>query len=374
MTKKFPKTVEMEVFRGGTQTDSQGNKSEWTEEKLNKIVASFNEVGEKVPAIVNKDGHSHSNGPAFGWFSGFKRVNDSIWATLGDINENFSEMLRTKAFKNRSIALRPNDLSPLHVAFLGAMPPAIKGLADYNFKEGEEFSQFEFDIGEKEFSEFTEDTFKEKLIQALGSLFSEKEQSGKLNKNPLIGDDNMDFKEQFEAEQAKNLKLTTELTASQAESKTFSESATSEKKRADDLQVGIDADKTKTIDKEFNAFAEQLVKDSKILPAEKSFVVTTMKTLSGQPAYDFTENGETTKRSQLEDYKKVLENKSVESLFSEKFKNGGTAADANKTRLDTEMEKLTADGKMSFSEASRELMASKPELFKGLEFTESQDK
>lgn len=401
---KFPKTIEIEVFRGGTQTDSAGNKNEWTEAKLDKIVAGYKETGEKVPACISKDGHPENNQPAFGWFSEFKRKGNSIWATLGDINKNFAEMLRNKTFKNRSIALR-NNLSPRHVAFLGAMAPAIKGLADYNFKEGEEYTEFDFEIGENEFSDFqTTNLFhavgrslqglrdffiQEKNIEMANKVMPQWEidmlKSAKpdpdpisdfkeqyLNTPPSKGDIMPFTEEQFKALEAKNLKLTTDLEASQTESKTFSETADTEKKRADANQDIIDKSVSDAESKGFNEIAEGLVNRNKIMPAEKTLVFTTLKTLKGQPSYDFTEaDGTVTKRSQFEDYKKMLENKPEGNLFSEKFSNGGSAAASKDQEILDATNKIIAEKSCGFSEARTELMETRPELFKGLEFTES---
>jgi len=140
------KKIVMEVFRAGKQTDAAGNSKEWTEKDLDKMVSSFEELGEDVPATI---GHNTKNGPAMGWFKKVFRKGDTLFAELGDIVEEFGVMLKKKMFKNRSIALR-NDFSLRHIAFLGAEPPAVKGLKDFAFKENDEFKEYEFGMEEEE--------------------------------------------------------------------------------------------------------------------------------------------------------------------------------------------------------------------------------
>jgi len=411
MSKNFPKTVQMEIFKGGSQTDSKGSTNEWTEAKLDKIVEGYNSRGADVPAVVSKVGHPVDNQPAFGWFSEFKRKGNSIFATLGNINENFADMLRNKTFKNRSIALRRN-LSPRHVCFLGATPPAIAGLEDYNFneKDEDEYSEFEFEMGENEFADHAtvrgfhimgnvlqrirDFKIEDKSVEEADKLISQfeidmlkemqvehnssHEDDPTFNENDLNnkpGDDHMkDFEKLYNEETQKTTELTNQLEAKDKESTKFSESSVSEKKRADAAEATIKKSADESEAKEFNEYAEGLVKSNKILPAEKALVVTNMKTLSGQESYDFTEtDGSVTKHNQLEDYKKMLTNKAEGTLFSEKFDKGKSAAETTDDTLRLETNKIMVEKGVNFNEAGEILMTTRPELFNGATFTESEE-
>jgi len=58
----------------------------------------------------------------------------------------FEDMVKQGLFKKRSIRLAPDGTRLLHVGFLGAVPPAVEGLADINFKGGGYVMDFEFSM------------------------------------------------------------------------------------------------------------------------------------------------------------------------------------------------------------------------------------
>lgn len=366
------KTIEMEVFKAGKQTDSEGNTKVWTESDLDKIIKSTEKVGEDVPATL---GHPKDDSPAFGWFGCKKlvRKGKSLFAVLGEITQEFAEALKRKNFKNRSIALRP-DFSIRHIAFLGGTMPAVKGMSALKFEEDDKFNEYEFDFSDVE----TPESFADKVLKIL-KLKKKQDFNESDPNNPDNGGDNMDFKEQFEAEKAKNEKLTTDLEAAQAalkdeDGKEFKEKFEEEKKRADGLQTDIETAKAEAKSKEYNDFAEELIKDKKILPAEKDAIVAMQKTLDGQEAIDFAEGDKTVKKTPLEIYKKGFEAKSVGSLFGEKFNGNASPREAAEKEIKAKTEEIMEKEGISFGEAGRKLREKEPGLFKDLEFTEPEKK
>jgi len=123
--------MKIEIFKAGTQTDSAGNSRAWTEADLDSIAASYDPSTHEAPVCI---GHPKDNAPAYGWVKSVTREGKSLFAEIGDLVDEFSEMLSKKMFKKRSISLYP-DLSLRHIGFLGAMPPAVKGLKDFAFAE-----------------------------------------------------------------------------------------------------------------------------------------------------------------------------------------------------------------------------------------------
>jgi hypothetical protein len=73
---------------------------------------------------------------------GLKKQGNLLLAKFKQIQPEFEEMLKKGLFKKRSSAFYP-DGTLRHVAFLGAIPPAVKGLPDVAFDEGE-VTTFEF--------------------------------------------------------------------------------------------------------------------------------------------------------------------------------------------------------------------------------------
>jgi hypothetical protein len=120
------------VFKTGRHTDSTGNERDWSEKDLDTIVAKYNPAEHEAPVVI---GHPKNTAPAWGWVEALKRQGEILYAKLKDLVPEFVEMVRQGLFKKRSIALYP-DLSLQHVGFLGATPPAVKGLPDVNFKQG----------------------------------------------------------------------------------------------------------------------------------------------------------------------------------------------------------------------------------------------
>ncbi len=131
----------MAVFRTGRHTDSHGNEREWTEGDLDRIAAGYDPAKHEAPVVI---GHPKENGPAFGWVEKLERVGDTLWAEIKPTVEGFSDWVKSGLWKKRSISLYP-DMTLRHIGFLGAMPPAVKGLPDFKFEEKEDAMSIEFD-------------------------------------------------------------------------------------------------------------------------------------------------------------------------------------------------------------------------------------
>lgn len=121
------------VFTTGWHTDSNGNKRLWTKDDLDRIVSTFQPSFHEPPLVI---GHPSDNAPAFGWVAGIKRVGDGLYLQYKDVAAEFKDWAAKKLFKKKSIAVYP-DGSLRHIGYLGAMPPAIKGLPDFAFNDGD---------------------------------------------------------------------------------------------------------------------------------------------------------------------------------------------------------------------------------------------
>ena len=117
------------VFKAGTHTDSNGNVRTWTEADLDAIVKKYNHKEHEAPVVI---GHPKDNAPAYGWVERLERKGSVLYAKLKDLVPEFVDMVKRGLFKKRSISLYP-DMTLRHIGFLGAMPPAIKGLPDFAF-------------------------------------------------------------------------------------------------------------------------------------------------------------------------------------------------------------------------------------------------
>ena len=145
---------QIEIFRAGKQTDSKGKSKTWTEADLDKIVSAYNEnkSGHEAPLVI---GHPKTDAPAYGWVKSLSRKGSSLFMETSSVVKEFQEAVNKGMFKKRSISLYPN-MTLKHVGFLGAVPPAVKGLEDFQFNEAEETLDFEVspEDGSEEFADF----------------------------------------------------------------------------------------------------------------------------------------------------------------------------------------------------------------------------
>lgn len=118
-----------EIFRTGEHTDSSGKKRKWTREDLEKIASTYDpENGIEAPIVID---HQES-GPAYGWVESLKVEDDRLLARFKQVEPSFRKMVNDGLFKKRSICVT-KDGRLEHVAFLGALPPAVEGLKEYRF-------------------------------------------------------------------------------------------------------------------------------------------------------------------------------------------------------------------------------------------------
>lgn len=133
----------IEVFKAGTHTDASGKTRNWSESDLDQIASSYDPKYHEAPVVI---GHPKNNAPAFGWVKQLTKKGKSIYAELGDLAPEFVEWTQKGLYKKRSISLYPNSMKLRHVGFLGAMPPAVKGLEDIQFSTDEQAMTIEFDL------------------------------------------------------------------------------------------------------------------------------------------------------------------------------------------------------------------------------------
>ncbi len=161
-----------EIFRTGTHTSLNGQTKDFSESDLDTIASSYDPQQHEAPIVI---GHPESNAPAYGWIEKIKRVGDRLIAFPKQVSNEFSELVKTGAFKKRSISITP-DLQLNHVGFLGAAAPAVKGLKDVEFSEN---------IDELEFSSFELEEFNDEFNPELVSSRAESRDEGVNNHSQL---------------------------------------------------------------------------------------------------------------------------------------------------------------------------------------------
>ncbi|EOC0700882.1 peptidase [Salmonella enterica subsp. enterica serovar Kokomlemle] len=150
------------IFRAGTHTDMHGRRINFSDADLDEIAQNYNPALHEAPIVV---GHPKTDAPSYAWVSGIKKDRDGLKAEPRDIDPQFAELVKSRRYSKVSASFycpeSPGNPTPgkyylRHVGFLGAQPPAIKGLKQVSFAEDEE--------GVVEFADWS--------LQTTASLFS----------------------------------------------------------------------------------------------------------------------------------------------------------------------------------------------------------
>lgn len=135
----------IEIFKIGKHTATNGQTLPFDETMLAAAVKGYDPKLHEAPVVV---GHPKDNHPAFGWIDHLELTKDGVvLAHPKQVDADFAELVEQGKYKKRSASWylpdspnnpKPGTLYLRHVGFLGAMPPAIKGLKDVQFSEQEQ--------------------------------------------------------------------------------------------------------------------------------------------------------------------------------------------------------------------------------------------
>ncbi len=136
----------LQIFTAGKRTDANGVVVDFSESMLAKIAASYDPALHEAPLTI---GHPKHDDPAYGWVSSLAGVGSQLMAEPKQVDPVFAESIDVGKYKKISASFYlpgsahhpiPNSDVPYlrHVGFLGAMPPAVKGMAPIEFADGEE--------------------------------------------------------------------------------------------------------------------------------------------------------------------------------------------------------------------------------------------
>jgi hypothetical protein len=134
----------IEVFRAGTHVDASGRRLAFSDSDVAAIAASYDPALHEAPIVV---GHPRDDAPAYGWVGGLTADGGMLRADAHQVDPGFAEMVNAGRFKRVSVSLyapdspanpKPGGWYLRHVGFLGAQPPAVKGLKPVAFAGSDE--------------------------------------------------------------------------------------------------------------------------------------------------------------------------------------------------------------------------------------------
>jgi len=382
-----------EIFRTGKHADSAGNVKNWTEEDLDRIVKNYDPAKHEAPIVI---GHPTDNAPAYGWIESVKREGDKLFAKAKQVVPEFVEMVKNGLFKKRSISLYP-DLTLRHVGFLGAIPPAVKGLADIKFESKEEQIMIEFEEGNidklkkeredrakkygigikddgnltkpKDYENLDDEEFADPVnykypvdeahIRAALSYWGMEKNRQGYNTNEIktitkrildaakkygieIDESKWDFKENKEDKMTKEF---------QDKICSLEEEIKKRDVEISKLKSEIEAEKKERRKADENAFCDELIKEGKITPAVKKTIMEFFDILENVEDFDFSEGEKTEKKSPYKKFREFVSNFPKQIEFSEYAREGKNSGESDMELLHKRAKELSEKEKISYKDA-----------------------
>jgi len=295
------------AFSAGTHTTAAGHQVTISADDLQASAQAYNPELHEAPIVI---GHPTGSSPAYGWIQSFTVSANDFIAQPAQVNPDFAELNNSGAFKKRSMSFYHPDNNqnpvpgiwyPRHLGFLGAQPPAVKGLRDFNFEE---------DAGDTvtiEFGEWT-DRVEAGMWRNMREWILAK--FGKDDADAAVPAWDVDLLQEEAAQPSK------ENAATSPES--FSENTTTTNKEGKDMpeenkdtdfaerEDGLNQREANILAREQEAhrtscadFVETLIDDGKVLAVHKSNLIEFMAGLEHVETIDFAEGDETVKQSPL---------------------------------------------------------------------------
>ena len=132
------------VFRSGSHTPMAGATLAFADADLAATARAYDPAKHEAPIVV---GHPKLDAPAYGWVGGLTAEGGDLFATPKQVEPAFADLVKEGRFKKVSVAFfkpdHPSNPTPgtyylKHVGFLGAVPPAVKGLRPIEFAGGDD--------------------------------------------------------------------------------------------------------------------------------------------------------------------------------------------------------------------------------------------
>lgn len=281
------KTKPLHIFSPGRHVAMSGAVLNFSAADLSASARAYDPAKHEAPIVV---GHPRTDGPAYGWVKSLTAGN-GLEAEPHQVDPAFAELVAKGAFKKISASFYAPDApqNPVpgvyylrHVGFLGAQPPAVKGLRSPEFADAEEgvveFGDYadqqnaslwrrlrDWIIGEKGL-EIADSIIPDYAVATLEADALQESSDCSTASMPCCSEpsthqENQVTPEQAAALEAENLALKQRLDAAAARDKTAA-AATRHAANA--------------------AFAEGLVAEGKLLPAQSAVAIATLDFVSGQ--------------------------------------------------------------------------------------------
>lgn len=304
----------IEIFRPGQHTAMSGETIGFTEAELRASAQAYDPAVHEAPIVVGHPSHDH---PAYGWIKSLS-YGESLEAETDQVEPQFAELVEAGRFKKVSASFyrpdspanpKPGVYYLRHVGFLGAQPPAIKGLKQIEFADGDR------DVVELEFGEVRPGVV-QRLFRSLREyLIGEK---GREAADQVLPDWEIEHLEEHDspayseaAEPAKPqpqpTQEVTDVDKQELEQKRQEIEAREARIKQQEAEFAERVRQQQTEDSA--KLVDQLVTDGRVLPKHRDGLVAFMANLDAEGALEFGEGDDkvkTTGRAFLEEFLKEL--------------------------------------------------------------------
>lgn len=327
----------IQIFKTGRHTAMSGAVLAFGEAELQAAADAYDPAVHEAPLTV---GHPKDDLPAYGWVKSLAFQEGGLDAQPDQVDEAFAELVRQGKFKKISASFytpdspanpKPGAYYLRHVAFLGAQPPAVKGLKPVSFSEAEEgvveFADWGFSVTGSILR-----GLREWLIEKFGLEEADKALPGyqvdsvaeasrpaepvrsTSYSEPSTQEHQQVTPEQLAAQAAELKQRADALTAQEAE---FAE-------RDEALKAQERAARTKVI----ADFCEGLIKEGRVLPKDKAELVAFMEALPGaETVIEFGEGAAKTSTPALKLFQDFLARMPKQVEFREVVRGEGATVD-----------------------------------------------
>lgn len=318
----------IEIFRAGTHIDDAGVAHHFSKADVVAMASSYQPALREAPLTV---GHPKDNLPAYGWVQSLATTPTGTLAmNTSQVEPQFAEMVAAGRFKKRSASFYPptSQHNPTpgqwylrHVAFLGAQPPAVQGLKDIQFSQGD----------------------------ASGDAIHFSEPLPL----PLTQGRNMELQEQLEAA---NAQLATEKVArekAEAQARTHQQAAEQAQAQAASFAEKARADRHAG----FVSFAQAQVEAGRLLPKDKEMAAATLNVLADAQPVEFAEGDTTRKIGPAQWLQDLISRTTPVVSFGEFARTGtspaqlGAARGKSDAEIDSAAQQYARQNKVCYAEA-----------------------
>jgi hypothetical protein len=143
-------THPLAIFKPGRHIANSGVTLDFSDADLAAMAAAYDPAIHHAPLVL---GHPKTDDPAYGWTRALEFSDGLLKAAVDAVDATFAEWVNAGLYKKLSAAFYPPDSpnNPVpgvyylrHIGFLGAHPPAIKGLPEPQFNDDPDFITLDF--------------------------------------------------------------------------------------------------------------------------------------------------------------------------------------------------------------------------------------